>query len=108
MVLVLVAQENPFRALQRASLQPDSLPRSQERPRLNWTPGQSKSPDRGDLGVVYWLWPVARPHNSDHSWRHENWQTLGRVKEAKNVSGEQRHIDFDDAVDPLALYAIKR
>ena len=69
---------------------------------------QRKGSDGSNFGVVHWLRPIARPYNSYNSWSHQNRQALVRVKEAKDVSGKQRHIDLGDPIDSLAPRPIKR
>jgi len=84
------------------------LARLNERPRLNRAPRQRKGSDGSDFGLIDWFRPVRGSHESHDARGYQDGETLVYVEMAKDVSGKKRHIDFDNAINSLALGAVKR
>jgi hypothetical protein len=101
-------QENPLGAGKWARLQPNSLARLQERPRLNWPSRQGNGSDGRDFGLINRLRPIRWSYEPHNARGHQDGKTLVRVEITKDVSREKRHIYFGYTVDSLALGPIKR
>jgi hypothetical protein len=87
-----LAKQQSLNSLKRAFTNTYALPDLQVRIRLRDQTGCGKLLDRGHLRRVHRLRVSAAANDSDNARHREDRKQNGRIKAAKNISGEQRNL----------------